>query len=478
MNQVVTELEAIYSNYLKPVFDKLVSESTKINSEKKVAQNEKRNFFNLLSALTKTHANNKPVDLILSQMQIRKDNFKVSRATIQNARDLFKYFPIRRLNTKLIDVIFKNAKPRQKIVDGSIIYLPIAFRKWEYAYSNNGHCCIALLSAVYDAETKIPLSYHIHKTKSEREAFLKQLKFINKGDIVTFDRGYYSEHLFSLLHERGIKVIFRMKDDVSIVQKLIDSGKNDILINYDIGKKNVRARLIKYDIANIEALLIKKQFNYEEYDDEREVKPDDYYLLTNIVDKYTVDDFMDFYHNRWRIETHFKLIKYNLSLKRVTARQHNSFLQDIYIHQLICILGCLIEYHLNEHLHKQKPDYKINSHNCIYLTATEILDLCFHKYKESDTAEKIVMIMSIISKKIVQVKPFRQFPRMIRSPANKWSNAGSTSDRRNIKKKVIKSKCIKKRQRKRHKKSNNRRRSPIIIINYEATDYKKFKDNG
>ena len=67
-----------------------------------------------------------------------------------------------------------------------------------------------LLSTILDYETGIPINISIHKDYNEREAFVKQLKYINSGDIVIFDRGYFSQEFVYELNKRNINYLFRI----------------------------------------------------------------------------------------------------------------------------------------------------------------------------------------------------------------------------------------------------------------------------
>ena len=212
------------------------------------------------------------------------------------------------LNNYLINIIYKNNKPRLIGVDGSSLDLYKNFKTYGYRYASTKETyCKGYLSCLFDIENKIPINYHLSKNIDERESLINQLKYVKKDDTLIMDRGYYSDKLLKILNNLGINYIFRLKNNFNIVKNL---ESND----YTFIEDNIEKRVIKYKI-----------------------KDEDYYLLTNLFNK-TLEELKEDYWSRWEIEINFKKTKYNLSLNNIKSKNENSLKQEIYINNLAFIL--------------------------------------------------------------------------------------------------------------------------------------------
>lgn len=69
------------------------------------------------------------------------------------------------------------------------------------------------------------LYYKLCKEIDERKALKSQFTYLNEGDLLVMDRGYYSEALLESLVSKKINVIFRMKLNSLMVQELIKKVK-------------------------------------------------------------------------------------------------------------------------------------------------------------------------------------------------------------------------------------------------------------
>ena len=63
----------------------------------------------------------------------------------------------------------------------------------------------------------------------------RHLGFLQKGDLVIFDRDYASHYLFSVLTHKKVHFLFRMRDHSwTCVKKLIASGLKEIIVELDV----------------------------------------------------------------------------------------------------------------------------------------------------------------------------------------------------------------------------------------------------
>jgi len=299
------------------------------------------------------------------------------------------------INDSFINFIYKTIKkPRIIAVDGSFLNLYKSFDKYGYEYaSENKNYCKAIISCLYDIENKIPINYYLFKKRDERNAFKEQIKYLRAGDIVIFDRGYFSYDIIEKLNNKGINYIFRLKYNKKEVQYM----KNNNINNYIFKVKNINYKTVSYKINDSE---------------------EDYYLFTNLIYK-SIEELKDLYWKRWKVELHFKETKYNLSLNNINLKTENSLKQEIYIHNLLFILYYFFNIENNDYLLKTK--YKINnktgikifSENIIYLLIfNKLTNSCFEKIKKYF---KLIIINIIY---IPDIKPI--FERKRKRPYCKW----------------------------------------------------------
>jgi hypothetical protein len=291
------------------------------------------------------------------------------------------------LNNYLINIIYKNNKPRLIGVDGSSLDLYKNFKTYGYRYASAKETyCKGYLSCLFDIENKIPINYNLSKNIDERESLINQLKYVNKDDILIMDRGYYSDKLLKILNNLGINYIFRLKTNLNIVKNL---ENND----YTFTEDNIEKRVIKYRI-----------------------KDKDYYLLTNLFNK-TLKELKENYWSRWEIEINFKKTKYNLSLNNIKSKNENSLKQEIYINNLAFILyyflkidKIVIDKDIDKD-NKEKEKYKINDKTGIYIFIEKISYIIINTRLTLNKYNLINKYLDIIKNNRFYIQKNRNFKR-------------------------------------------------------------------
>ena len=114
-------------------------------------------------------------------------------------------------------------------VDGSKIHLPRRLRRDRYRCpSDRSHYPQGLLSSLFQLRARLPFDLDLPCHENERRAARDHLRALRPGDVVVFDRGYYS---FALLHacaRRGLHPVFRLQANASgLVRDFIQSDDAD-----------------------------------------------------------------------------------------------------------------------------------------------------------------------------------------------------------------------------------------------------------
>ena len=97
-------------------------------------------------------------------------------------------------------------------VDGSKINLPRPLLRAGYRLpQERAHYPLGLLSCLYELAPKLPIDFDLHAHGDERAAALAHLPALAAGDVVVYDRGYYSYRMLLAHAERGVHPLFRLQ---------------------------------------------------------------------------------------------------------------------------------------------------------------------------------------------------------------------------------------------------------------------------
>lgn len=304
-----------------------------------------------------------------------------------------------------------------------------------------------LVSGVYDLLTGIPHDFDMVSHHNERTCAKKHLReFFKKGDVIVYDRGYFSFELIELHIRLGIHGIFRLQpntlkeieafwnsdklDEVVLLHPSVEFAKAVRRGDIDASLTPVKARLIKYVIGGAT-----------------------YVLCTTLIDleKYPKDIFPEVYHSRWGFEEMLKVSKIITGVQDFHAKTELGIRQELFAHFLLITLQKIIElqsHHEVMHdrkskeppkrrmrrlasaqvscekepecdLKKGEKNIKINTKNC-FLNFGWMLERLLY-FDPVVFLEKSIDYLVQATKKIYQVvRPGRTYPRESRKPIGKW----------------------------------------------------------
>ena len=141
---------------------------------------------------------------------------------------------------------------------------------------------MASLTCFFDCINQIPLAFNLRRSGDERKGFLAFMPSLKGGDVVVFDREYFSEPLVNILKDKKINFVFRLKSDSKLVKGKVGHDIKVVLKPHTL-------RLITYTAGD-----------------------NDYHLLTNLSYKDHWTSIAEMYRQRWTIETWYKFLKIDL----------------------------------------------------------------------------------------------------------------------------------------------------------------------
>lgn len=150
---------------------------------------------------------------------------------------------------------------------------------------NDAHYCKGLITSIYDVVNKFPVKIDVCKHLNERKHIMELIdENIEKGSIIIFDRGYYSEELLIFLNQRGIIPIFRLCCSNIQSKELIKTNSNEIMTTIE----NINFKTIRYNIND-----------------------NDYFIGTTNT-QLQINDLKNMYWLRWTIEEFYKKQKHTI----------------------------------------------------------------------------------------------------------------------------------------------------------------------
>jgi len=103
---------------------------------------------------------------------------------------------------------------------------------------------------LYDIDYGFPIDVILEPQLDERNAAIRHMEYLEAGDVVVMDRGYYSKALFEAFTNKGIHVVFRLKSNTS--KNEWNSELDDIIASKD----SINCRFVKYTINDTKYMLL------------------------------------------------------------------------------------------------------------------------------------------------------------------------------------------------------------------------------
>ena len=318
-------------------------------------------------------------------------------------------------------------------IDGSKINVPRGLIAAGYDITKNKgrHYPQGTLSCLYNVQEQVVYDVEFVSHRDERECALAHLKHLSSGDIVIFDRGYFSYYLFYKMLELNLNAVFRLQMlPIQEIEAFWKSEENDMLIEYT-PSANIKSELKKRgyvcDMRSIKIRLIKYIIDNETY-----------VCATTLMDQelYPSACFGDLYHGRWGIEELYKISKTFIDVEDFHAQTERGVKQELYGQCLLINLARMFEFDAKNKLPcNEKTDdgqsetsdelspgnvMKINFKNCLLIVGRHLENL-FLSSKEP-IINWLEKALCAIAKVRQRIRPDRSYPRISHEPRKKWTS--------------------------------------------------------
>jgi hypothetical protein len=248
---------------------------------------------------------------------------------------------------------------RVMVADASKVVLPRALLRQGFQLENKkSHYPTGLVSTLYEVGTQFIHDISLNAHLDERKAAVKHFDHLSPGDIVVYDRGYFSYKLLLQHRRHGSDLVIRYHEALSIreitelIKKFENTASADEIVT--IGPKS--PHLIKKLAAEFTGEELKFQVRFIKYT----YGETSYYLLTTLTDRkrFPASVFPDLYHSRWGIEEIYKQVKVFILNKEFHGKCPKTIRQELYAAALLAnfsrVLTMAAEAQRNEGTKKKK----------------------------------------------------------------------------------------------------------------------------
>jgi hypothetical protein len=305
-------------------------------------------------------------------------------------------------------------------VDGMKINLPRPLRDADYALpSDNSNYPQGLVSCLYQLKSQIPYDFELASHMNERRMALVHLKAMRPGDVVVYDRGYFSYVMLYAHQSRGVDVIFRLaRRTGKPIEAFMDSKESDAIVTIEVAPARQPAIREEHPTIEFKPLSL-RLIKYT-------VDGTTYTLGTTLLngDEYPQAAFPDLYHARWGIEDLYKISKKLIDVDDFHALTERGVKQELFAHFVLLTLNRILANHAEAGLNADsatKSDagrFRVNIKNALVTMARHLEELFLRQARL--TCETLNTVIDALGFCRQKTRPGRKYPRVSMKPVGKW----------------------------------------------------------
>jgi len=304
-------------------------------------------------------------------------------------------------------------------VDGMKINLPRQLRAGYALPSDKSHYPQGLVSCLYQLKSQIPYDFELAPHMSERRMALAHLQTLTSGDVVVYDRGYYSYAMLYAHQNQGVDVVFRMKRrSGKVIDAFMDSSETDTIVTIEVAsarQAEVREKNPGIEFKPLSLRLIKYT-----------VDETTYTLGTTLLERKTYPKaaFPDLYHARWGVEELYKVSKQLVNVDDFHGHTERGVKQELFAHFVLLTLNRILANHAETGLNANRstapgaPRFQVNLKNALVTMARHMEELFLKTSRLTyETLNTVIDALGFCRQK---TRPGRKYPRVSMKPTGKW----------------------------------------------------------
>ena len=307
-------------------------------------------------------------------------------------------------------------------VDGMKINLPRPLGKFGYPFPNQD--CFypqGLVSCLYRLHDKVPVDFSLTAHGCERTAAQAHLSAVGMGDLVVFDRGYFSFEMLYAMRRSGAHSLFRIPDNsASDFQTFLDRNLDEAVISLT-PSPSVRYQLVASDPSQSCEAVAMRVIRYT-------LKGNGYLLATTLTETRNIShqELADLYHRRWEVEELYKISKEFIVIDEFHSKNERGVRQELYAHFNLVALTRLFTSPGEELVRdgvgnsgENKFQQAVNFKNALAVVGHYLEELVLASNEMVTRA--VDHVFELICHTTSAVRPGRSFPRVSKKPLKKWA---------------------------------------------------------
>ena len=294
-------------------------------------------------------------------------------------------------------------------VDGSKLNVPRALID-EGCRTPNERCHYpqGLLSCLYRLDDRMPIDFDLAPHQNERRLAAGHIRHLRAGDVVVYDRGYYSKALLRDHVSRGLDCVFRLqRSSGTAFNAFIDSGDAERTVEITAASgRPIAVRCLRLATDR-----------------------EDFFIATTLTDagRFPRDALSRAYYRRWDVEELYKSSKRMVEIEQFHSKTEHGVRQELFAHFTVLAMarsfGSQIEAELNAG--GDDPVRRTNYKNALATLSRNFEALMLGHV--SLVADTLAQMVSGISRCVSRVRPGRSYERVSKRPDDRFRNANRRS---------------------------------------------------
>lgn len=273
-----------------------------------------------------------------------------TKSSFTQARAGLCYKAFKRLNLFVCNLFYKNVNYKRwkgfriLSVDGSTLRLPKhsslsnKFSQHSFGAKKKVKRWMSRISFLYDVLNNVIIDAQMESFNTSEATLCQQhLGFLQKDDLVIFDRYYASHYLFSVLLHKQIHFLFRMRDHSwTCVKEFLATNLKEQIVELEAYKYSPAAKRMPSNVNKRVRVRLLKQICRS-----GEIRVYATSLLDE--DQYSKKSIIHLYKQRWNVEEAYKTLKARLDVVHFSGKTVHAIQQDFYAKVFLISLTSILK---------------------------------------------------------------------------------------------------------------------------------------